>query len=683
MGGVKRHISLTTKIISCVLTIQILVMGIFSVTIITKTTENTRETAISNMQTIANERAQIVRDYVIEAEKMLTAYSRASEVSELLAAPTNNQAFEKAQKYTEVFSNDIPNLEGIYIAEWDTHVLTHTNPAVVGITTREGDALAALQKSMLDTEGVYNAGIILSPASQQQVVSLYQAVFDGSGKEMGYVGGAIFTMDLVETLNNLEIVGMKNASYCMVDAATLNYIFTNDSEKIGTPAEESYIQTACNAVNGGQKEEASYIEYEQNGKEYISSYCYMEDYGWIFFVNGEKDEIYASTNELNFILAGFVVIAIILMSIISFIALAKMLAPMKSIERGITEIEQLDIQEKQEIKKFSNRKDEIGSISQATENLVVALRGIVGTLQQSCNVLDKKADGLKSSSIELMDSMADNSAATEELLASVEDTNSVVINVTGEVSKIDQAVSEVMDNITNSVAVSGRVIQNAHEMKQQAANASENGQSTLVKTKESVREAMESLQSLDKINELAKEILSISGQTNLLSLNASIEAARAGEAGRGFAVVAEEIGHLAATSQNTASAIQMICEKANESIAIVNNCFDDTIHFIETVNCQFDDFAEKSNEYSEEVDRIKHQLDIAEASVKQLNESVAQILEDTEHVKQISNENQHAINMLAEKNESTIGIAELIQEQSDENRSLAKELEDVVNRFKR
>ncbi len=68
----------------------------------------------------------------------------------------------------------------------------------------------------------------------------------------------------------------------------------------------------------------------------------------------------------------------------------------------------------------------------------------------------------------------------------------------------------------------------------------------------------------------AKHILTVVGgiadQTNLLALNAAIEAARAGEQGRGFAVVANEVGKLAASTQNSLREIDGTLASVHEAV---------------------------------------------------------------------------------------------------------------------
>lgn len=680
----KTKISLAQKIIACVLTMQILIMVLLSIVVITRMTAATKSITSNYMNTITQERAEIVKNYVSQTEDILTAFSRAGEITALLKNPTDPAATEAAQKYTEQFSADVANLEGLYASEWNTHVLTHTNPAVVGITTREGDGLKALQDALLAADGVYNTGIIISPASQKQIVSLYRAVFDENGNPIGLVGGGIFTNGLIDILDGLKIKGMDHTKYCMVNVKNGQYIFVDDTEKVATVAEEAYIQQLCSQLSTSAEDTGGIIEHREGDTDYISSYRYMADYGWVFLINHTKGEVYAATNSLAIVLIAFSAIALLALSLISFLCIRRILKPMANVENSISALQNYDIRQKDDIKKYTQRADELGSIAQATESLVTALRDITGTLQSSCEILDSKADNLHTSAVKLTESVTDSVATTEEFSASFENTNSIVQNVNDEILKIDEAVQNVRKFISSSVDTSGNVIGSAQAMRTQAGNAYENGQNTLETTRSSVQEAITSLSSLVKINELAEEILNISGQTNLLSLNASIEAARAGEAGRGFSVVAGEIGHLAETSQNTASAIQQLCEEANKSIEIVNACFTSIISFIEQdVVAQFKDFVAKSDTYSVEVNSIQKQLDFAQSAVQELYDSVMQISENIQNVQTIAVENRAAINTIIEKNETTSLIAGSIQDQSEENRALAKRLESLINKFQR
>ena len=256
MRGLK--FGLSTKIMVCILTMQVIVMGAMTLFVGNTITDNTKKSTTNNMETVVEERSRIIENYVQEVEKTLTAYSRAGEIMAVLKNPTDEAAVAAAQAYTEKFSADVGNLEGLYVSEWNTHVLAHTNAAVVGITTREGDSLKALQDAMLAANGVYNTGIIISPASGQQIVSIYRAVLDESGNPVGLVGGGVFTTGLIQILDSLTMQGMENAQYCMVNVTNGQYIFCEDSEKIAVEAQETYIRELCGKY-AGNTENASVL----------------------------------------------------------------------------------------------------------------------------------------------------------------------------------------------------------------------------------------------------------------------------------------------------------------------------------------------------------------------------------------------------------------------------------------
>lgn len=65
------------KIIVAILIMQMIVMTCLSVMVIMEITKNSKNTAINNLQTIVQERSQIVDNYIQESEVILSAYSKA------------------------------------------------------------------------------------------------------------------------------------------------------------------------------------------------------------------------------------------------------------------------------------------------------------------------------------------------------------------------------------------------------------------------------------------------------------------------------------------------------------------------------------------------------------------------------------------------------------------------------
>ena len=311
--------------LNLLLIIQLVIMIVLSVLITATMTKTTKKNSIEHMQTITDERAQIILNYVKNAEKTLTYYSKAEQVVNLLSDPDNPKYIEKAQKFTEDYSKDVENIEGIWIGTWETKCIAHTNPKTVGMVTRPKDKvpekLKQLQDDMLAAgDGVYNTGMILSPATSKQIVSMYKAVYDSKGEPMGFVGLGIFTNKLIESLNELSIKGVENSFYSMVNVNDGTYVFNDNEELVYKVAENEKIKELCKKYQGTTKAADGSFEYTKDGKKYVSIYSYIPEYGWILMLDDTRSEVYSLTKDLRVYMIIFALVLIGLMILFSFIA---------------------------------------------------------------------------------------------------------------------------------------------------------------------------------------------------------------------------------------------------------------------------------------------------------------------------------------------------------------------------
>ena len=323
--------------LNLVLIIQLVIMVGLTLFITKAVSTRARENADANLNMTTDERAQVILNYVDVSERQLKDFSKAKQVQELLEDPDNEDLKEAAQKFTREFALDIPYLEGIYMSKWDTTVLTHSSMmGSIGKATRQGDSLKLLQDAMVDRgKEVYNTGIIISPASGKQIVSMYKAVYGSNGKPIGLVGMGIFTEGLINTLDRIsganansadaevikknENFGLRNSFYYMIKASDATYIFNDDKDQVGENVNIADLRKLCEKYAGTNKDVEGVLQYKDGDTTYLASYVYMQKHGWIFVLNAPKDDIYALVNAMRMFLLAFGVVIVAVTIVFFFI----------------------------------------------------------------------------------------------------------------------------------------------------------------------------------------------------------------------------------------------------------------------------------------------------------------------------------------------------------------------------
>ena len=279
--------------------------------------------------------------------------------------------------------------------------------------------------------------------------------------------------------------------------------------------------------------------------------------------------------------------------------------------------------------------------------------------------------------------VTDNAATTEELAASIISTNEAISTMENKMNHIVEMMAEIEARILEGFEKSTNLIASAQNMQELANSSLQDSKKNIEENQKHIEAAMTKLESLSQINQMATDILNITSQTNLLSLNASIEAARAGEAGRGFAVVASEIGNLAESSSSTATDIQNICNKTNTNIAEVQKCFDEIVGFLENdVASRFQSFANSAEEYNHSVESIQSTIDMISSVTSQFSLELNDIRDQVNSVRSASKNNETGVEDIINKNEQTNSTVEILTEIVQANQDNTIKLQKLVQEFK-
>ena len=360
--------------------------------------------------------------------------------------------------------------------------------------------------------------------------------------------------------------------------------------------------------------------------------------------------------DIKQLTVGLVILAVLVVLAIGILIAAVIQNNMKRISRRFGDVAKGDLTVQVSATgrdEFRNLAGSAADMIDHTKKLVHKVQNATGQLETSSmeveeisGVIDEYSKGITKAINDINEGMSRQSVHAQECVAKTDVLSEEIQGVGAVVEKVGALVDQTEEMINQGMEM----------VKLLGSRASETTQMT-----ETVGESIRALkQETEMINGFVGIITDISGQTNLLSLNASIEAARAGEAGRGFSVVAEEIRKLADDSAKAAAEIRTRVESIGGQTM-------ESVKSAEQARRMVDLQTESVEQVVDIFRKMQEQMNLLVTGLKQIVESMEKA--DSERSEAVT-----AVKNISDIIEETAGNAETVKDAAE---NLLAKVEDL------
>lgn len=307
--------------------------------------------------------------------------------------------------------------------------------------------------------------------------------------------------------------------------------------------------------------------------------------------------------------------------------------------------------------------------------VITPIKGTVTTLQASSATLDEVTG-------EVLKHTRTSSESAKGLSSLAHSLSMSIQKVANNAANINHSASDIKTDVHDMAEECSAITEYSTAMKIRANEMEATAQTNTADILAVLGQAIENSKSVDQVNSLTRDIVSISSTTNLIALNASVEAMRAGEAGKGFAIVASEIKRLAASCGETAERIQEVNKIVTEAVYNLSGHSKDLADYLSgTILTEFQEFVRSGRQYKEDADYVKEKIDAFNSRTDRLRHSMTDIAESIGSITKAIDEGASGITGVAGSTQSLVEDMADITGRMDTNREIVEDLKKQMEVF--